>query len=29
MTSDVKRQLAFFSDVLGMELKALYWMRAA
>ncbi|MBK6657422.1 MAG: VOC family protein [Proteobacteria bacterium] len=26
MTSDVKRQIAFFSDVLGMELKALYWM---
>ncbi|MDA0822046.1 MAG: VOC family protein [Proteobacteria bacterium] len=26
MTSDVKPQIEFFSDVLGMELKALYWM---
>jgi len=26
MTSDVKSQIAFFSDVLGMKLKALYWM---
>jgi catechol 2,3-dioxygenase-like lactoylglutathione lyase family enzyme len=26
MTSDVKQQIEFFSDVLGMKLKALYWM---
>jgi catechol 2,3-dioxygenase-like lactoylglutathione lyase family enzyme len=26
MTADVKPQIEFFSDVLGMELKALYWM---
>lgn len=26
MTADVKQQIEFFSDVLGMELKALYWM---
>ena len=26
MTSDVKTQIEFFSDVLGMKLKALYWM---
>lgn len=26
MTEDVKAQIAFFSDVLGMKLKALYWM---
>ena len=26
MTADVKSQIAFFSDVLGMKLKALYWM---
>ena len=26
MTADVKRQIEFFSDVLGMKLKALYWM---
>ncbi|MCZ6893626.1 MAG: VOC family protein [Gammaproteobacteria bacterium] len=26
MTSDVKKQIEFFSDVLGMKLKALYWM---
>ncbi|MEM7465489.1 MAG: VOC family protein [Pseudomonadota bacterium] len=26
MTADVKQQIKFFSDVLGMELKALYWM---
>ncbi len=25
MTADVKSQIAFFSDVLGMKLKALYW----
>jgi catechol 2,3-dioxygenase-like lactoylglutathione lyase family enzyme len=25
-TGDMKRQLSFFSDVLGAELKALYWM---
>jgi catechol 2,3-dioxygenase-like lactoylglutathione lyase family enzyme len=25
-TQDIKRQIAFFSDVLGMELVALYWM---
>ena len=25
-TSDIKQQIAFFSDVLGMELVALYWM---
>ena len=25
-TSDIKEQIAFFSDVLGMELIALYWM---
>ncbi|MSR14542.1 MAG: VOC family protein [Gammaproteobacteria bacterium] len=26
MTADVKSQIAFFSDVLGMKLTALYWM---
>ena len=26
MTADMKAQIAFFSDVLGMKLKALYWM---
>ena len=26
MTADVKAQIEFFSDVLGMRLKALYWM---
>ncbi len=26
MTADVKEQIEFFSDVLGMKLKALYWM---
>ncbi len=26
MTADVKSQIAFFADVLGMKLKALYWM---
>jgi catechol 2,3-dioxygenase-like lactoylglutathione lyase family enzyme len=26
MTADMKSQIAFFSDVLGMKLKALYWM---
>ena len=26
MTADVKAQIEFFSDVLGMKLKALYWM---
>lgn len=26
MTSNVKDQIEFFSDVLGMKLKALYWM---
>ena len=26
MTADVKTQIKFFSDVLGMKLKALYWM---
>lgn len=25
-TGDIKQQIAFFSDVLGMELTALYWM---
>ena len=25
-TGDIKTQIAFFSDVLGMELVALYWM---
>jgi len=25
-TADIKKQIAFFSDVLGMELVALYWM---
>lgn len=25
-TADIKRQIAFFADVLGMELVALYWM---
>nr|HPU53522.1 VOC family protein [Burkholderiaceae bacterium] len=25
-TGDIKRQIEFFSDVLGMELVALYWM---
>jgi catechol 2,3-dioxygenase-like lactoylglutathione lyase family enzyme len=25
-TADMKRQLTFFADVLGAELKALYWM---
>ncbi len=26
MTADVKAQIEFYSDVLGMKLKALYWM---
>ena len=26
MTADVKTQIAFFADVLGMRLTALYWM---
>ena len=26
MTADMKSQIEFFSDVLGMKLKALYWM---
>jgi catechol 2,3-dioxygenase-like lactoylglutathione lyase family enzyme len=26
MTADIKSQIEFFSDVLGMKLKALYWM---
>ncbi|MGY8845570.1 MAG: VOC family protein [Gammaproteobacteria bacterium] len=26
MTADIKSQIAFFSDVLGLKLKALYWM---
>ena len=26
MTADVKQQIEYFTDVLGMELKALYWM---
>ena len=25
-TADIKRQIEFFTDVLGAELKALYWM---
>ena len=25
-TADIKRQIAFMNDVLGMELVALYWM---
>ncbi|MEC9345623.1 MAG: VOC family protein [Pseudomonadota bacterium] len=28
-TADMKAQIAFFSDVLGMELVALYWMHGA
>lgn len=28
-TGDMKKQIAFFSDVLGMELMALYWMHGA
>ncbi len=28
-TSDIKKQIEFFSDVLGMELIALYWMHGA
>ena len=28
-TGDIKRQIEFFSDVLGMELMALYWMHGA
>lgn len=28
-TGDMKQQIAFFSDVLGMELVALYWMHGA
>lgn len=28
-TADIKQQIAFFSDVLGMELVALYWMHGA
>jgi len=28
-TADIKRQIEFFSDVLGMELVALYWMHGA
>ena len=26
MTANVKEQIKFFADVLGMKLKALYWM---
>jgi catechol 2,3-dioxygenase-like lactoylglutathione lyase family enzyme len=26
MTANVKEQIEFFADVLGMKLKALYWM---
>ena len=26
MTADVKTQIEFFSDVLGMKIAALYWM---
>ena len=25
-TADIKRQIEFFTDVMGMELVALYWM---
>ena len=25
-TKDIKKQIEFFTDVLGGELKALYWM---
>ena len=28
-TGDIKTQIEFFSDVLGMELVALYWMHGA
>ncbi|QFU75414.1 VOC family protein [Halioglobus maricola] len=28
-TGDIKKQIEFFSDVLGMELVALYWMHGA
>ena len=28
-TADIKTQIEFFSDVLGMELVALYWMHGA
>lgn len=28
-TADIKGQIAFFSDVLGLELMALYWMHGA
>jgi catechol 2,3-dioxygenase-like lactoylglutathione lyase family enzyme len=28
-TADIKTQIAYFSDVLGMELVALYWMHGA
>ena len=28
-TADIKKQIEFFSDVLGMELVALYWMHGA
>lgn len=28
-TGDIKQQIAYFSDVLGMELVALYWMHGA
>lgn len=28
-TADIKAQIAFFSDVLGLELMALYWMHGA
>lgn len=28
-TGDIKKQIEFFSDVLGMELIALYWMHGA
>jgi catechol 2,3-dioxygenase-like lactoylglutathione lyase family enzyme len=28
-TADIKGQIAFFSDVLGLELRALYWMHGA
>jgi catechol 2,3-dioxygenase-like lactoylglutathione lyase family enzyme len=28
-TRDIKTQIAFFCDVLGCELKALFWMHSA
>ena len=27
-TGDIKQQIAFFTDVLGMELVAFYWTRS-